>query len=584
MISLRREKMLSSRDLNGSNSVLISRILVSVIPIIIFCGVALSLLAVKVSPVDMLGYFSIEAVTPLIYWVLLVALVAFSVLSIESNNRTALIAIVLTMLTMRIPFILMFKLPPEPDSYIYMGIIQKWHQTGTIDLTVDLRARYWPVFFLFMYCLRVLGINELTIWSLGPMIIGVVNALLIFSILRTFVSQRAAMYALLFVSLAPTFNFYYYQVLAPQLLAATIFLVAVLVLLRYEPRRAKVTFAAFIGLFMLLLLTHHLTTLLLIAYVFFMILEAPLVGVLNRLGITSTEIKDSIRRRNLGILGVGMLVVWVSYLFLVAQQFTRLTLGTLAATVAGQESTYGFSSYSISTYAFNMNSFSVYGFRLTPLLISGFLLLLMWGEGFRKAFRITHSLAKKLRSLTATFGYGALMLFSIVVLKGLFLEIPRLFDLTVLFSSATSGYCFLQKQWKSTGLLKGIFILSILALSSTIGMAVHTAEFVYYPQERQAVSYAASNYPGVTLYTDERLLPFAAYFAPSLDVRVFPSTLASMLPNGTLERSLVLLSSHSLTYEQYRDVFGQPSSNILQFLETHGHIVYSSDGVILYLL
>ncbi len=576
--------LFSFLDPKSSPRALILKVVVATLPLLIFSELVLSLSKVQPSPLEPMGYFSIENITPAAFWIMLVALATVSVFSIESNYPSALPAIILTMLAMRLPLLVMSNLPPEPDSYVYMGIIQKWHQTGAIDLSLDLRSRYWPVFFVFLYGLRQLGINELIIWSWGTMALYIVNAVLIFLFLLRFLGRRAAMYALLIVSLTPTFNFYYSQVMSPQLLASTIFLTALLALFSFERRHTKVAFAVFIGLFGLLVLTHHLTTLLLIGYVFLLLFERPLAWLLERLGIGSVDRPNSISRRNLTIMGTGMLVVSIGYLLFAAGKFSRLTLSTLRAVVAGETSVYNYGSYSISSYAFNTSSLFVYGFRLLPLAISMFVALMLWSQGMLKVIHSAHLSAKKLRSLTGTFAFGALIVVSLVVLKGLFLEIPRLLDLTVLFSSVISTSFFLQKRLKSTVLLKVALLLSLMMVSSTVGIAVHNAEFVYYPQEKQAALYAAGKYPGVTLYTDERLLPFVAFFAPNLVVDVFPSTLSAMLPNRTSRGSLVLLSYHSLTYDRYRHLFGQSPSDVLQFVQSNGRMVYYSEGVSLYYL
>jgi hypothetical protein len=84
------------------------------------------------------------------------------------------------------------------------------------------------------------------------------------------------------------------------------------------------------------------------------------------------------------------------------------------------------------------------------------------------------------------------------------------------------------------------------------------------------------------LYTDERLLTFAEYFAPTLPVREIPFTLSDMLPNSTSPTVLVLISCHSVAYNSYRAVFIDSPSDVLHFVEANGTVVYSNQGIDVY--
>ncbi len=554
----------------------------------IFIGIVVLLVSVQPSPLDTMGYFSFEKLAPFAFWMMLFALVTTSVLSIESNHSLVFPAIVVTMLAMRLPLFLMFRLPYNPDSYVYMGFIREWHAAGTIDLSVDQRAQFWPVFFVLLYAIRELGVSELVLWSLGTLVAYSINALLLYLVLRRFGNDKTAKYALLLVSLAPTLNFYYYQIMAPQLLASTIFLGALLALFAYERQPSNGRLALFIGLFALLLLSHHATSLLLTGYVFMLLLEAPLAKMLERLRIISfVSRKSTDFRRKLVPLGIGMGLGWIGYLTFIAQEFTGRFLNILIAVLTGKTSTYSSGEtsgiYSIETYAFNLSSLFVYGFRLLPLVISAVILLILWVRETIGAVRSETVSLEKLRALTATLFFGSLMLVSIIVLNGLFLEVSRLFDIVVLFSSVLSATWFVSsKRLQFNPVLKGSFLLGIVIVSSTLGMAVQSSEFVYYKEEKEAVLFLSVNYPTATLYTDERLLGFAKFFGPNIDVRAIPPDLNLMLQNRTLVPIIVLMSYHSIAYNRYRPLFGHPPLEVIQFILNNGEMIYSNSGITVY--
>ncbi len=557
---------------------------------VIFLGLVVTLLLVQPLPVDPLGYFSFELLTPFWFWAMVAALAVTSVLLIESNNPLALPAIVVGMLAMRLPLFLLFKLPYHPDSYLYMGFVQEWRSSGTIHLSMDLRTQFWPVFFLFLYAITQLGVSELILWSLGTSVLYAVNALLIYWVLRRFVNQKTAKYALLVISAAPTFNFYYYLIMAPQLLASSVFLTALLALFAYERLPSKKRLSIFIGLFALLLFTHHLTALILVGYVFTLLFENPLAWFLRKFGVTSLAHPNPRGNRwKPLLLGTGMFLTWAGYLATVAQEFVQKFLSIVVQAVAGKIGTYAPttspSGYVLETYAFNLSSVLLYGFRLLPVAVSALLILILWVRETQKTLLTSILSPEKLRALTATLSFGSLMLVSAILLKGLFLEIPRIFDLVVLFSSIFSATWFIpKKNSKFTLVARGSILLAIMIISSTLGIAIQSSEFVYYTQERLAVQYISGSYPAAILYTDERLVTFARFFAPNLDVRTVPQTLSSMLPNQTSILIFVLISHHSIAYDRYRPVFGHPPLLVLQFVQGNGIIVYSDNGISVYYL
>jgi hypothetical protein len=351
-----------------------------------FSGFVISLLLINPSPAEQMGYFSFELMLPFASWPILVVLVASSVLLIELRDRFALPAIVLTMLAMRLPLLLMFKLPYEPDSYTYMSFIQQWHTTGKVDLTIDARAQFWPVMFLLLYAFRVVGVSEIILWTLGPPFIYMINAILIVLLLRRFLNPRLAEYALLLISLTPTFNFYYYQILAPQLVASTLFLAALIALFDYEQRPTFMRLTIFIGTFVALLFTHHLTSLLLAAYTSVLFFERPLSRFFARLFDVQLHVsKSSLSQTRLGVLGVGTFSIWVVYLIVVARDVSGRFASVLIGVLTGKTSTYPSPpSYSIGVYAFNLGSVFVYGFRLLPIALGTLLIVLLSIGGMRK--------------------------------------------------------------------------------------------------------------------------------------------------------------------------------------------------------
>ncbi len=557
---------------------------------LLFVGLSISLFSVRPSPIEPLGYFSFELIAPLVYWPMLVALTIISVILVELDHILALPVIIVTMLAMRLPLLLMFKLPYHPDSYTYMGLIQAWRTTGEINLSLDLRSQYWPVAFLFLLALTKLGFSEIQLFTVGPIVTYCINALLIFLLLRRFLKGKTADYALLLISLAPTFNFYYYQVMSPQLIASTLFLGALVVLFAYESQTRISTLAVFACLFVLLLFTHHLTSLLLAV--------SPLVLVLGRIlsrlsegsrTLSLNSSRSNLSTRKLVSLTAGMLTVWIAYLVLAARDFTWRFVTILIGVLSGTPSTYSGRTvtgelYSIGLYAFNFDSVFVYGWRLLPLVVSGLLILLVAVMTIAKIVRSRKFSRGKLTVLAAIVWFAFLILVSIGLLKGLFLEVPRLFDLLILFASVLVADWFLHPHPQRLSIiLRGASLLSLLIVSSTLGMAIHATEFVYYAQERDAVIFVASNYHGAHLYTDERMLYFAEFFAPNLHVTNIPLNLSTMLSNRTTMPVLILISYHSVVYDRYRPVFGHPPTEVLQFVEENGRVVYSNYGISVYL-
>ncbi len=567
-----------------------ARAIIIAVHFLAFTAFVLSLLAVQTSPVEPMGYFSFELLVPFVFWLALVTLAVTSVLSIESEHRLVLPIILTTMIAVRLPLFAMFKLPYGPDSYAYMAIIQQWYTTGIINFSLDPRVQYWPVTFLLLYAIRQLGIDELLIWSLGTLIVYCANGVLLYLVLRRLVGGKSAKYGILLISLAPTFNFYYFQIMAPQLIASSIFLAAILVLFAYERKPSIWRLAVFVALFGILLFTHHLTALLLAGYVFIVFLERPFARLLHRLTSVPLVPWNSTWNRNMLLLvGTGMILSWISYMATVARAVSQEFFGTFIAIFAGKISTYipngSGARYTIATYAFNLSSLFVYRYRLIPLAIS---LLIFFGLALRETQLNLSSLVispGKLRSVTAIICVGFLILVSLVALHGLFLEVPRLFDLLVVFLGVVVGDWFVTPNRKRlTRILAASTLVGIMILSTTIGIAVQTSEFVYYPAERDAVLFVSTTYPNSTIYTDQRLVTFVTFFAPSMEVKLIPQSLFGMQPNQTLYPALVLISHHSIVYNQYRSLYPQSPEQVLQFLQNYAKIVYAEDGVFVYYL
>ncbi len=579
-----------SRNLATLLSSPITRVMLPTVHFLIFVMIVITLLFVEPSPTKTMGYFSFEQLAPLTFWLLLVALTATSVLTIESHNAIALPAIIATMLAMRLPLFLMFKLPYNPDSYLYMNFIKEWALTGVIDLSVDQRVQFWPVSFLLLFAFRQIGVGELTLWSVGTLSLYSINAALIYLVLKRFLNDKVSKYALLVISIAPTLNFYYYQIMAPQLIGSTLFLLAILVLSAYQKRGEKRKLGLFIAIFALLLFTHHATALLLSLYVFVLLIQGPLASLLAKFRIlTEHHTLPVDNRSTLALLGLAMVMGWATYLATVAQQFTRRFWSTIIAVLAGRTSTYNFEetcgSYSIECYAFNLSSFPVYGMRLAPLIVSASVLLALWIRQTPKELRSKSVRREKLGALTVALSFGFLMLISLLLLKGLFLEVPRLFDLVVLFSSVLSASWFIsQKGSQLLCIGKASLLLGTMIVASTLGIAVQSSQFVYYEAEKEAILFVSRTYPTASLFTDERLFTFAKFFARNIDVKPIPLELSGMLPDGKITTSVVLISHHSLLYDRYRPVFGHPPLEVLQFVLSHGRIIYSDNGITSYYL
>jgi len=558
--------------------------------LLLFVGISISLFSVNPSPIQPLGYFSFELMAPPIYWPILVALTAISVIMIELDRVLALPLIIVTMIAMRFPLLLMFKLPYLPDSYTYMGLIQTWGVSGKINLSIDLRSKYWPVAFLFLFALRQIGFNEIQLFTLGPIVMYCINAFLIFLLLRRFLSAKRADYALLLISLAPTFNFYYYQIMSPQLIASTIFLGALLLFFSYVRRPMTSTLLAFACLFALLLFTHHLTSLLVAIFPLILVLSRVLHRALEYTRALSSDYRgSSVSLTKLVVLSAGMIAAWIAYLALAAQDFVWRFLTVLIGLLSGKPSTYPVTAvsgeiYSIGSYAFNFDSVYIYGWRLIPLIISGLLIMSITIITIPKIMRSRELLHKRLPALAAITCFAILILVSLGLLKGLFLEVPRLFDLLVLFTGILATDWFVNpNRRRFSKILIASSLLALICVASTIGMDVHASEFVYYTQERDAVIFIGSSYHAGHLYTDERLLAFAEFYAPNLEVSNIPLDLSNMLANRTTMPVLILISYHSIAYDRYRPVFGHPPAEVLQFVEANGRVVYSNDGISVYL-
>jgi hypothetical protein len=569
----------------------------------ILASFGISLLAINPTPLDAMGYFSYELLVPIICWFLLVGSIATSVLMIESDHALAFPAIVGVVLAARAPLFLMFKLPYNPDSYFYMNIIRYWHQSGVINLTVDVRAQYWPVSYLLLYGFREIGISELTLWSAGTLTLYAVNALLAYLLLRTYVSEKASRYALLLIAVAPTFNFYFYTIMAPQLIASTFFLGGLLALSAYERQQRKRHLLLSVGLFVVLLFTHHLTALLLAGYALILAVEKPFARLLEFAGIKSAEtVSPRWHWWKPFVLGIGMMSAFVGFLATIAQGFFTRYFPIMLAVLTGRSSTYadvpaqgstqtvsgasaGASAqgiYTISNYTFSFDSIYVYGFRLMPLLIGSVIFFSLWAWQLKNKSQ-DHSLSPEdIRSTVLTATLGVLIIFSLIVLKGLFLEVSRLWDMSVLFASAVLGSWFVRPQAKKRAHFAKVWIvLSLLVITSVVGIAVQTSEYVYYQDERQAVLFSATHCGGSVLYTDERLFPFAMYWAPGLVVRLIPPNLLTMT-EAQSQQVIVLISSHSILYDQYRSLFGHPPGEVAQFVENRGVLIFEQNGVYIY--
>ncbi len=557
------------------------------INLLAFVTVIMTLWLVQPSPLRPMGFFSYELLTPITFWVMLVALTVTSVFLVESESPFALLAILLALLAVRLPLFLMFKIPYGFDSYLYMNFIQGWHSTGSVSLSIDQATRAWPASFLMLYALRQAGISETVLWTAGTLVVYVVNAILLYLVFRISLNRKAARYALLVVSLAPTFNFYYSTVMSPQLVGATIFLMALLALSCYRLKTAHKTryLFSFVGLFALLLFTHALTSLLLAVYVFILPLEGLLSRLLKKIGVSTKSNQTMISSPSKFFLLAGSMFTSVAaYLAVMANNYFRFVLTIFGLVITGRASTYQIpqAEYTVRMYAFNTNSLFVYGLRLLPLALSTLLVLFLL---IRQLLRCLRTKQVSTHAMNVVYCAGLLTLVSFFLLKGLILEVPRLFDLTLLFVSIiVSPWFVLPRRSRSRDLFRISLLLAILTVSSTLGMAVQSSEFVYYQQEKQAVTFVAHTYPTGQLYTDARLLSFARFYASNMVVMLVPPELSGMLPNRSSTPVLLLISYHSLEYNQYRPLFVTPSEQVLDFALLHGRVVYSAEGVTVYSL
>jgi hypothetical protein len=247
---------------------------------------------------------------------------------------------------------------------------------------------------------------------------------------------------------------------------------------------------AFIAIFVVLLFTHHLTSLLLAACVFVLAVEDALAKRLTKRLATSKSPIKAFHQRHLLLLSFGMILVWFTYFFGVSQVPSHRLLDILFAVLQGRTSTYpileqSVGPYSIETYAFNVGSLPVYNYRLVPLGIAVLIPAVLWFVQLKKIVisrKLDHA---TLRILAPTFFFAFLMIVSFTLLNGLFLEIPRLFDVIVLFSSVAIAVWFVKpRRVKSMNFAKALSLVLIVMVASTLGMAVHSSEFVYYAQER----------------------------------------------------------------------------------------------------
>jgi hypothetical protein len=290
-----------------------------------------------------------------------------------------------------------------------------------------------------------------------------------------------------------------------------------------------------------------------------------------------------------------MIASWFIYFFgvssTISHGFSRILLDVLQGTTT----TYQSESYFIEKdffnltllkkFAFNADSLAIYNYRLIPLGISILVFGALWFLQLRRTLLFQKFDKSTLRTVISTFFFALVAIFSFIVLKGLFLEVPRLFDVFVVFASISiAGWFTRTEHLKRTEFLKAMSLILLVIITSTLGIAVHSSEFVYYPQERDAILFVSRGFDHPVLYTDERLLAFAGYFAPSISVREIPAALSDMLPNQTFPTVLLLISNHSLAYNSYRAVFVDPPHDILSFVESNGAIVYSNQGVNVYYL
>jgi len=527
-----------------------------------------------------LGYFSFENAAPSIYWVLLVVSTILCYLTVTycDNDKLILSSLAVMVLIIRAPIFFLFGLPAGFDTYAYTKVAELWRRNG-IAPTDDPRTA-WPVSYLLLYVLTFVGINPVDSAHFLPLLFYVLNTITIYAVSRVLFSSKVAALASFIIVLTPVFNLYYYSTYTAQLVASSFLLLALYSLFHYHRTRRRRYLVGFFVLVVILILSHHFSSLLL---AWIMIAPWFLQHVRLILEKTGIQIPTTVSLSKHAKMGVGIAIVSMGYFQLMASKLLARYLTSVGRSELPSDML-------LYKYPFSIQSMVVYGPRALPIQIPFTLfaaLAALWYITVRN---------KRKLSWQETFNYSicvtsiALVIVSMVILQGLFIEIPRLIDSIVLFGAPLIATAIIEFQGKLKQ-FKTIIVLGLILTAplTSLGVAVHDIQFTYHQEELEAILLVRESYLSATVFTDERLVHFTAYFAPELVIKILPSTIQELGVLADIERQerrnvFVLISPHSIYYNSYRQTFHGSPDQLLQFLNSCGEITYERNGVALYKL
>lgn len=208
------------------------------------------------------------------YWFGVVIIVVSILLMISLlENRTSRITFVLSaallMISIRMLFPAVSATPYlyEPDSVLYMRIVEKWLKSG---FTIGVIGNYqhdFPMAFLIAYAFTRLGISLDTFFRWFPSIMYVIDVALVYFISNLVYpqSKRACAIAALLFSLSP-FTYWVNIHFCPELVGTTFFLLSLYLSIRLAKQTSwKIKdVIPILVVIPLLILSHHLSTLYLI--------------------------------------------------------------------------------------------------------------------------------------------------------------------------------------------------------------------------------------------------------------------------------------------------------------------------------
>lgn len=236
-----------------------------------------SLLTVEVDQMGA-GDFWVNKVLPIPYWFGLLFIVVIAVLMIpnieDKRFRWCFIfssLLLLVSIRMAFPTIFTSITAYEPDTTRYMAVINAWTNQGLHFGDPGLYQHDYPLSFLLGYSMVKLGLSIDLFFRLAPFVVYIINALLIYLIVKVITQNRVKIAALsVFIfsisSLSAWVSIHY----CPDLIGSLFFLLSLYLTLKFSFSKKWTIQSVTIIIIstLLLLLSHHLSTLYFIVTMF----------------------------------------------------------------------------------------------------------------------------------------------------------------------------------------------------------------------------------------------------------------------------------------------------------------------------